>query len=116
MDIDRSRFVAYAYTVKALGTNLDANYTPFFDKLSKFSIKVEYKISERDSKGKIHYHGILYLEKGFFRKRICCNGFHIKLKEVTSREGWIKYIHKDVHWEDYEEADEKIEMPSKRLF
>lgn len=116
METDRSRFVAYAYTVKTLGTNLDGDYTPFFNKLTKFGIKVEYKIFERDSKGKSHVHGILYLQKGFYRKRICSKGMHIKLKELTNREGWIKYIHKDVKWEDYDDADEKIEMPTKRLF
>lgn len=116
MDIERSGFVAYAYTVKNLGSEMDADYTPFFDRLSKYDIKVEFKVKEFDKHGKSHFHGILYLPKGFWRKRIMVHGYHIKLVEVYNKEGWIKYIHKDVHWEDYEDEDELIEMPTRSLF
>lgn len=121
MDIERSTHIAFAYTIKNLGSDGDADYSPFFTKLTKFGIKSEFNIKELDCKGKTHYHGILYLEKGFYRKRILVKGFHIKLKEVTDKSGWIRYIHKDIHWQDYEDyqppdEDEKIEMPTKRLF
>lgn len=121
MEIERSTHIAFAYTIKNLGTDLDADYSPFFTKLRKFGIKSEFNIKEFDSKGKAHYHGILYLQKGFFRKRIMIKGYHIKLKELQDRDGWVKYIHKDIHWQDYEdyvpqEEDEKIEMPTRRLF
>lgn len=112
---------AYAYTIKSLGDELDADYDPFFKKLSYFNISVEYKVKEFDKFGKSHYHGIIYLPKGFFRKRIIVKGFHLKLEELYNREGWIRYIHKDVKWEDYEDLEppdkeELIDMPDKRLF
>lgn len=117
MEVINSPTICYTYTIKSLGSNLDADYTPFFDKLKKHRVKTEFKINERDSKGKSHYHGILYLEKGFWRKRLCCKGFNLQLAEPRSKKAWIKYIHKDVHWDDYEDDDdEKIEMPTKRLF
>lgn len=117
MEVKPSLTICYAYTIKSLGSNLDADYSAFFDKVEKYGIKLEFKIHERDSKGKAHYHGILYLEKGFWRKRLCCKGFRLQLEEPRSKEAWIKYIHKDVHWHDYEEdEDEKIVMPTKRLF
>lgn len=103
MDIIKSTKIAFAYTVKTLTSNND--YQVFFDKLSKLSVKVEYKISELDSKGKLHYHGILYLDKGFYRKRICVSGFHVKLVELHDRVGWLKYIHKDVKSETEAEAE-----------
>jgi hypothetical protein len=112
---------AYAYTIKSLGSELEADYEPFFKKLDYFKITVEYKIKEFDKSGKSHYHGILYLPKGFFRKRIILKGFHLKLEELYNKAGWIRYIHKDIKWEDYEdmeppEQDDLIEMPTKRLF
>lgn len=107
MDYTKSTKIAFAYTVKTLGDI--TTYEPFFDRLNKFSIKVEYKVSELDSKGKLHYHGILYLDKGFFRKRLCVKGYHIKLDELYDRAGWIKYILKDQKKEELETLDEMIE-------
>ncbi len=103
MDIIKSTKMAFAFTVKTLTSEI--NYDAFFKKLSKLSIKVEYKISELDSKGKLHYHGILYLDKGFYRKRICVTGYHVKLVELHDRQGWLKYIHKDVKSESEAEAE-----------
>lgn len=120
-EVENANYKSYAYTIKSLGSCTDADYDPFFRKLDYFRIKVEYKIKEMDSSGKSHYHGIIYLPKGFYRRRIMCKGFHLKLVELYNKAGWISYIHKDVRWEDYEdmtapEQDELIEMPTKRLF
>lgn len=133
--VSKSDFISFAYTVKILRTGevTEADYQPFFDRIDNLNITVEYKMPEKDSKGKLHYHGILYLKKGFFRKRICLKGFHIKLDELYDRKGWLKYIHKDVEFQHLEQqaqemADEESEdtvlsipdddfvMPSKRLF
>ncbi len=104
MDIKTSSTIAFAYTVKALGANdvTTGHYHPFFDRLNKLSIEVEYKVSERDKLGKVHYHGIMYLPKGFYRKRLMINGFHIKLREITDKAGWITYIHKDCEFHHLE--------------
>lgn len=134
--VSKSNFISFAYTVKTLGKAdvTEADYDPFFKRLDDFGINVEYKVSEKDSKGKLHYHGILYLRKGFFRKRICLHGFHIKLEELYDRKGWIKYIYKDVKYEHLEQQalelldgesdgdsqisipDDDFIMPTKSLF
>lgn len=100
MEIQKQSFIAFAYTVKTLGTDNAGDYSPFFDKLSKFNIEVEYKISETDKLGKLHYHGIFYLPKGFFRKRLATKGFHMKLVEIYNKQGWYKYITKDCAYDD----------------
>lgn len=96
MNIIKSDFIAFAYTVKinSLGST-EADYDKFFDKLSHLNIKVEYKISEFDKSNRLHYHGILYLAKGFYRKRICLKPYTVKLTEIYNKAGWEKYIHKD---------------------
>lgn len=136
METKKADSIAFAYTVKVLG-KADAtkeDYAPFFDKLAKLTIPIEYKILERDSHGKIHFHGIIYLKKGFFRRRICLKGFHVKLEELYDRKGWLRYIHKDIQYhhleqqaeeyesEEYESEDSLISipdddfiMPTKRL-
>lgn len=122
----RSTKIAFAYTVKTLGpsTVTSNDYVPFFRRLEALGVEVEYKIDELDSKGKLHYHGIIYLKKGFYRKRVSLKGFHVKLEELYNKAGWLKYIHKDVppeQWPDdysdeYIEDQEQMEMPKKRLF
>lgn len=132
--VSKSNLISFAYTVKTLGKRdvTSADYQPFFDRLNNLGIKVEYKIPEKDTKGKLHYHGILYLRKGFFRKRICLKGFHVKLDELYDRKGWLKYIHKDVQYQHLEQQAEELEegdedsllsipdddftMPTKSLF
>lgn len=110
--VTKSDFIAFAYTVKTLGTTdvTEADYAPFFEKLSHFKIQVEYKVGEKDKCGKLHYHGILYLPKGFFRKRIMCQKFHIKLVELYDKKGWMKYIHKDCAYHHLEEQAEEMEQ------
>lgn len=120
MDIIKSKFIAFAYTLKLNSlTATKADYATFFDKLKKFNIECEYKIMEYDASGRLHYHGIIYLPKGFFRKRICIPGMHIKLVELYSRDGWLSYIKKDTHWDDYDHEDiqDLIEnpLPQKKL-
>lgn len=104
MDIIKSGFTSFAYTVK-LNKSLhsaptETEYIPWFDKLKKLGIELAYKISEKDKRGHLHYHGILYLPKGFFRRRVMMKNFHIKLEELYDKKGWMKYIHKDVRPED----------------
>ena len=120
MDIETSRTVAYAYTLRSncAGLPTEADYDTFFAKCSKFKIQVEYKISELDKAGRLHYHGIIYIPKGFYRKRLMVQGMSIKLKEVTNKEGWIAYIHKEVYWKDmidHEEDFRENPLPTKKL-
>lgn len=131
--VTKSDYISFAYTVKTLGSAevTNADYEPFFERLKLLNVHCEYKIAEKDSKGKLHYHGILYLKKGFFRKRISLRGFHIKLEELYDRKGWLKYIYKDVKYEHLDQQALEIEgdedsqisipdddfiMPTTRLF
>lgn len=101
MEIIRSNLKAFAYTIKPLSKELmNDECDAFFDNLDRLKIKVEYKISERDSKGKLHYHGVILLPNGFYRKRLVVHGYSIKLVEMFDKAGWLKYIHKDVDTED----------------
>lgn len=110
ISVRKADCIAFAYTVKILkgNTATKQDYAPFFNKLEKLGIPVEYKIAEKDSKGKLHFHGILYLKKGFFRKRICVKGIHVKLEELYDRKGWLKYIHKDVMYHPLEQQAEEM--------
>lgn len=85
---------AYAFTVKD-NRRETTDYSSFFDRLSKFDVEIDCKYKELDSKGKVHYHGIVLIPKGMYRKKLMMPGLHLKLEELYNREGWMKYITKD---------------------
>lgn len=120
MNVTKATTIAFAYTIKALGSELNPDYEPFFSKLRKYKIHVEFKVGEKDSKGKLHYHGIILIKKGFWRKLLVSPGYHLKLVEVFDKKGWIKYIHKDVaeattKQPTEEDLDEFIEFQDNHL-
>lgn len=115
-EFKKSNLVAYAYTVKVLSNKtMDPNYEQdVFSRWRKLGVEFDCSVSERDSKGKLHYHGIIYLRKGFYRRKLVVRGYHMKLEELYDRAGWIRYIEKDLKYKHYEEqakelSDELIE-------
>lgn len=59
-------------------------------------VTIEDLVYEYD-KGKdhSHVHCTLKIPKGYFRGKLRCPGFNLKLKPVTDLEGWLKYCHKE---------------------
>lgn len=100
MEIVKSDYIAFGYTVKVLGDieTDPSNYIKWFVHSSKFGddkVKLEHSYSERDSHNKLHYHGVMIIKKGFYRKRLECQGYHLKLEEIYDMDGWFRYITKD---------------------
>jgi len=105
----------FAYTVK--DNRVDCtDYRSFFDNSEKKGCSFYSKFKELDKKGKIHYHGIVFIPKRVYRKALCLKGLHLKLKEIFDVEGWEEYCKKDQEKELSDDPDEPIEMPNKRLF
>lgn len=126
MNVKKSDKIAFGYSIKKLSgkTASPSDYEPFFQKLKKYNIELEYKVSEFDKAGKLHYHGIVYLTKGFYRKRLICADLHLKLSEIWNKKGWEKYIHKDCEFYALEQQAKDLDSPispqipilKKRLF
>lgn len=59
---------------------------------------IEYKdvVYEKDSKGKVHMHGVIILPFGFYRKRLKVQGLHVCIRPLTDPIGWNKYCNKCV--------------------
>lgn len=99
-EIQRSEIIAFAYTIKdnrkVSNEERNKSYEQWFKRLEVWRIPIEYKCEEKDKQGKLHIHGIIYLKKGFYRKKLMMPNLHLKLVELHNREGWIKYIHKDL--------------------
>jgi len=113
----RSKTCAWAFTVKKnSGKSAEVkveDYDNIFNRWIKFKITPEYKIGEKDKNGRLHYHGIVHLPKGFYRKKLTAkdptgSDYHLKLVELTDRKGWLKYIHKDIEFKHLE--DRALEM------
>jgi len=88
--------MSWAFTFKKLGNGyvLPKDYDQVIRVLNRYGY-VDCHFYERDSSGKLHVHGIVQLRKGFMRKRLAIQGFHMHLVEIYERQGWEKYILKD---------------------
>lgn len=108
MELVKSSTVAYGFTVK--DNRVDTtDYRSFFERCEKMGCPITHKYSELDSKGKLHYHGIINIPKGFYRKRLMVDGLHLKLVELFDHEGWLKYCQKAQEALE-PDCDELIEM------
>lgn len=96
LDIVRSKHVPWAFTIKNVHSGPD-QYDQFFKRAEGFGCIIDCKYAENDSKGKLHYHGIILIPKGLFRKKLMLHGLHLKLDELYDRAGWLKYITKDAN-------------------
>lgn len=114
IEIKKNNFKVFTYTVKALGKDLDPDYKKVFDKLNQHNVDIHYIQGERDDKGKFHYHGLINLPNGFFRKKLIVQGFNMKLEEFYPGDEWKKYAYKDVPNESKPE-DIKV-RPMRNLF
>ncbi len=97
MQIHKSKYKSYIYTVKILKDPVFAvsrDYDPFFRRLTKY-VHVKYKVCELDSNSVLHYHGIFTARKNFYLKRLCLHNFHLHIRELQCQEQWLRYIHKD---------------------
>lgn len=87
----------YAFTVKKLGGEPQAvlfkDYEDVIDHYKKMGYIKDIDF-EYDDQGRLHIHGIILLRKGFYRKKLCMKGYHIKLEQIYDEKGWLKYIHK----------------------
>lgn len=96
-EIVKLPYEPYAFSVKRIINPITVtheSYIPIIELFQKHgTIKaIEY---ENDSRGTPHIHGILILPKGFFRKKLCPKGFHIKLEYMYDEVRWLRYIRKD---------------------
>lgn len=99
MEVERAGYVTYAVTIRRNDKQdaTETDYIPMLDHLIKSGVVIHELVYENDS-GKtyagMHVHGVLYIKKHFYRKRLMKDGFHIKMEEIYSWEGWQKYINK----------------------
>lgn len=103
---------SFAYTVK--DNRVDStDYIPFFDNMEKKGCIVVCKYAEKDSKGKLHYHGIVKIPANCYRKSLCLKGLSMKLVNLFNEEGWLEYCKKDQHDSDTDDTDiiNKLKKP-----
>lgn len=88
-----SHIKEYAFTIKDNRVN-SIQYDEFFDRISSNRLEIVDSVGELDSRGKLHYHGIIRIPDTVYRKSLCPQGFHLILKQMSDREGWEAYYKK----------------------
>ena len=73
---------AWGYTIKDNRTET-TDYESWFTNAERLKCKIVSKSPEYDSKGKLHYHGVIEIPKRFYRKRLMQKGLHLHLQEIT---------------------------------
>lgn len=90
-------YIYYAYTIKRLAANKEScDYV--FKKWNKMGILLVLRQHERDSKNKLHYHGIVRAPKNFVEGRFQSLGYHVYTKAIQTYSDytrWNKYCHKN---------------------
>lgn len=84
----------FAFTIKDNRTEV-TDYVSTFDAWVRKGCIVNCKYPEFDSKGKLHYHGIVTIPTKVYRKAMCPKGMHFLLKPIHDELGWEEYIKKD---------------------
>jgi len=88
-------------------------------------IHPRYMFIERDSIGKMHVHGKVFIPLNCYRKHLCCfDGVHIKLEKITDEKGWYLYASDNQHNQLLDEElyqpigihNPYIRYPRKKLF
>lgn len=101
--VDPVTFESWAFTIKKTGSG-EPTYEDCADVVTRLSAygNVRFSEVERDSKGRLHMHGIILLRPKFWRKHLCFDGYHTHLKPVFHESGWLKYINKEKKLEVYD--------------
>ncbi len=101
----------WGFTVKILKDPVKANaesYEPFFRVLYQLSEVITY-CGEIDSKGVLHYHGVIRLPVNFYRKNLRIKGYHLYLKRIYNLQRWIDYCFKSHNEYDFEKKWDSLQ-------
>lgn len=103
----------------------ESDYNIFDDHVKSLGGVLIFRVFERDNKNRLHYHAILELPKKFYRKSLQLSGFHFKLCDIFSMEGWLEYMNKTISEtlttpteiiENGFSDDDSIIIPNKSMF
>lgn len=75
--------------------HVKTDYQQFWKRCEQYGLHIEEKCQEIGGINKVpHYHGIIVIPKGFYRKKLMITGISMKLVELFDKRGWIMYINK----------------------
>lgn len=89
-----------AYTVKRLGKSENCDYV--LKRWNQLGVTTLLRVPERDSRDKLHYHGIIRVPKNMLYQRLQVRGYHIFTQEVSNYRDykkWLKYCNKELNEE-----------------
>jgi len=94
---DSGEYLCLAFTIKKLGPR-EVELSDYTEQLHlwqerfKNSVMIEDFIREHDDHGKLHIHGIIYVKKNFYKKRLQIDGYYVHTTDMYSKEQWFQYM------------------------
>jgi len=95
-EYDPSEFLSLAVTIKKLTNDpVMLDYVNIINEWQdkRFIISSDF-IFEKDSKGKLHLHGIIVVRKNFYKRKLQTIGYHVYTTDIYDIEVWKNYINK----------------------
>lgn len=96
---DSGEYLALALTMKKLGPR-HVQLSDYTEVLAKWKDKFNNNImiddfyTENDSNGKLHLHGVIYVKKNFYKKRLQTDGYYIYTTDIYMKQQWLDYCYK----------------------
>lgn len=91
------------YNRKAASAITEKDYEPFFKRLFSYGKNV-FKIAELDKKKRLHYHGVVALPIGFYKRKFMISGFHWKFTLCWNFCNWMSYCFKNYNYDEYDDT------------
>lgn len=94
---DSGEYLCLSLNIKKTGSRY-VELTDYTELLAEWkerfgnNVIIEDFITENDSLGKLHLHGIIYVRKNFYKKRLYKTGFHIYCTDMYNKDQWIQYM------------------------
>lgn len=86
----------YAFSIKYLSIRYPTkeDYDIIKEIWEKQGVEIKKMIYEKDKIDKLHVHGIMTLDSGFYRQKLMLPAVNINIQKIYNEEGWERYIAK----------------------
>jgi len=94
---DSGEYQALAFTVMKHGKDcsIEDYQSNVLNKWSRLAVQLEEPYFEQVSvDSKLHMHGVLYVRKGYYKKKLQIPGYYVYVTDIYRLDTWLEYCKK----------------------